>query len=322
MKKFFAMALALIMALTCVAVFASCTEGEDNTLVMATNAAFPPYEYKEGDAIVGIDAEIAKAIADKLGMELEIVDVDFGAVLTGVSEGKYDMGMAGITVTEDRKKTMDFSNTYATGIQVIIVNDGSEITGLDSLFVFDEEGNPTALVNPDIKVGVQQSTTGDIYSSSAVSGWGFNDLNEDESVKTDRVIRYKTGADAVQALKSGKVDCVIIDNEPAKAFVESVDGIHILEGDNEYAVEDYAICVKKGNSELLDKINQALADLKADGTIDKIIEKYIPSNVTADTGAADTEAATEAGTVVDTTVEEGTVAEAGTTAEAAADTAA
>ena len=277
MKKFIAVAMVLCMMLGAVCMFASCGEDE-NVLVMATNAAFPPYEYKDGDKIVGIDAEIAQAVADKLGMKLEIVDVDFGAVLTGVAEGKYDMGMAGITVTDKRKESMDFSNTYATGIQVIIVNDGSTIATLDDLWNFDEEGNPVSLKNPDIKIGVQQDTTGDIYSSSAISGWGFNDINEDESIKTDRVIRYKTGAEAVSALKSGKVDCVIIDNEPAKSFVAANDGIHILEGDNEYAVEDYAICVKKGNTELLDKINQALAELKADGTIDGIINKYIPKD--------------------------------------------
>lgn len=284
MKKIVTLTLALVMMLGALALFTACDKDE-NTLVMATNAAFPPYEYKEGNDIVGIDAEIAAAVAKKLGMKLEIVDVEFGSVLTGVSEGKYDMGMAGITVTEDRKKTMDFTETYATGIQVIIVNDGSDITSLDSLFVFDDEGNPVALQNTDIRVGVQQSTTGDIYSSSAVSGWGFNDLAEDDSIVTDRVVRYKTGADAIQALKSGKVNCVIIDNEPAKSFVEANEGIHILEGENEYAVEDYAICVKKGNKDLLDKINKALAELKADGTIDAIIEKYIPSKVADDTSA-------------------------------------
>ena len=284
MKKIVTLTLALVMMLGALALFTACDKDE-NTLVMATNAAFPPYEYKEGNDIVGIDAEIAAAVAKKLGMKLEIVDVEFGSVLTGVSEGKYDMGMAGITVTEDRKKTMDFTETYATGIQVIIVNDGSDITSLDSLFVFDDEGNPVALQNTDIRVGVQQSTTGDIYSSSAVSGWGFNDLAEDDSIVTDRVVRYKTGADAIQALKSGKVNCVIIDNEPAKSFVEANEGIHILEGENEYAVEDYAICVKKGNKDLLDKINTALAELKADGTIDAIIEKYIPSKVADDTSA-------------------------------------
>ena len=284
MKKIVTLTLALVMMLGALALFTACGKDE-NTLVMATNAAFPPYEYKEGNDIVGIDAEIAAAVAKKLGMKLKIVDVEFGSVLTGVSEGKYDMGMAGITVTEDRKKTMDFTETYATGIQVIIVNDGSDITSLDSLFVFDDEGNPVALQNTDIRVGVQQSTTGDIYSSSAVSGWGFNDLAEDDSIVTDRVVRYKTGADAIQALKSGKVNCVIIDNEPAKSFVEANEGIHILEGENEYAVEDYAICVKKGNKDLLDKINKALAELKADGTIAAIIEKYIPSKVADDTTA-------------------------------------
>ena len=274
MKKILALALALVMVL---GLFAACAQKETNKLVMATNAEFPPYEFKEGDSFKGIDVEIATAIAEKLGMELVIEDVAFGSVLSGVAEGKYDMGMAGITVTEDRKKTMDFSNTYATGIQVIIVNDGSTIASLDDIFNFDENGDPVSLKNPDMKVGVQENTTGDIYSSSAVTGWGFNDLNDDDSVKVDRVIRYKTGAEAVSALKSGKVDCVIIDNEPAKSFVAANEGIHILEGENEYAVEDYAICVKKGNTELLNKINKALEELKADGTIDKIIEKYIPS---------------------------------------------
>jgi polar amino acid transport system substrate-binding protein len=173
---------------------------------------------------------------------------------------------------------MDFSNTYATGIQVIIVNDGSSIKSLDDLFIFNEKGDPTGLKNTDIKIGVQENTTGDIYSSSGIDAWGFNDLNDDDSIKTDRVVRYKTGADAVAALKTGNVDCVIIDNEPAKSFVAANDGIHILEGDNEYAVEDYAICVDKGNTELLNKINKALDELKKDGTIDAIIKKYIPAN--------------------------------------------
>ncbi len=276
MKKFLSVALALVMMLSAVALFTACNKDEA-TLVMATNAAFPPYEYREGDKIVGIDAEIAAEIAKKLGMKLEIKDVDFDAALTGVAEGKYDMGMAGITVTEDRQKNMDFSTTYATGIQVIIVKDGSAITGLDSIFEFDAEGNPTALKNPDMKVGVQQNTTGDIYSSSAIKGWGFNDVNEDGSFAKDRVQRFKTGAEAVEALKAGKLDMVIIDNEPAKSFVKANEGIHILEGDNEYTVEDYAICVKKGNKDLLDQINKALEELKADGTLDRIINKYIPA---------------------------------------------
>ena len=277
MKKIISLIIASLMLITLCCGFASCNKDE-NVLVMATNAAFPPYEYLEGDKFVGIDVEIAQAIADKLGMELQIEDVEFGSIIGGVVEGKYDMGMAGMTVTEERKQSVNFSNTYATGIQVIIVKDGSSITSLDDIFEFNADGDPVALKNPDLKVGVQQDTTGDIYSSSDISGWGFCDVEEDGTVTTDRVVRYKTGADAVEALKTDKVNMVIIDNEPAKSFVAANDGIHILDGDNEYAVEDYAICIAKENTELLDKINKALDELKKDGTIDKIVSKYIKAN--------------------------------------------
>ena len=277
MKKIISLIIASLMLITLCCGFASCNK-DDNVLVMATNAAVPPYEYLEGDKFVGIDVEIAEAIADKLGMELQIEDVEFGSIIGGVVEGKYDMGMAGMTVTEERKQSVNFSNTYATGIQVIIVKDGSSITSLDDIFEFNADGDPVALKNPDLKVGVQQDTTGDIYSSSDISGWGFCDVEEDGTVTTDRVVRYKTGADAVEALKTDKVNMVIIDNEPAKSFVTANDGIHILDGDNEYAVEDYAICIAKENTELLDKINKALDELKKDGTIDKIVSKYIKAN--------------------------------------------
>ena len=277
MKKFIAVAMVLCMMLGTVCMFASCGEDE-NVLVMATNAAFPPYEYVEGDKFVGIDVEIATAIAEKLGMELQIEDVEFGSIIGGVVEGKYDMGMAGMTVTDERLKSVNFSSTYATGVQVIIVKDGSSIATLDDIFEFNADGDPVALKNPNVKVGVQQDTTGDIYSSSDVTGWGLCDVKEDGTVTTDRVVRYKTGAEAIEALKTDKVDMVIIDNEPAKSFVAANEGIHILEGDNEYAIEDYAICVAKENTELLEKINQALKELKEDGTIDKIVNKYIKAN--------------------------------------------
>ena len=277
MKKIISLIIASLMLITLCCGFASCNK-DDNVLVMATNAAFPPYEYVEGGKFVGIDVEIAQAIADKLGMELQIEDVEFGSIIGGVVEGKYDMGMAGMTVTEERKQSVNFSNTYATGIQVIIVKDGSSITSLDDIFEFNADGDPVALKDPDLKVGVQQDTTGDIYSSSDISGWGFCDVEEDGTVTTDRVVRYKTGADAVEALKTDKVNMVIIDNEPAKSFVAANEGIHILEGDNEYAIEDYAICIAKENTELLDKINKALDELKKDGTIDKIVSKYIKAN--------------------------------------------
>jgi polar amino acid transport system substrate-binding protein len=277
MKKIISIVMALLLLCGSIAMFASCDKNED-VLVMATNAAFPPYEFKDGENFAGIDVEIAEKIAEKLGMTLEIQDVDFGAIIDGVATGKYDMGMAGLTVTEERKKSVNFSETYATGVQVIIVKDGSAIASLDDIFVFDDNGDPTALKNTDIKVGVQQDTTGDIYSSSDVTGWGLNDVKEDGTTVTDRVVRFKTGAEAVEALKTGKVDMVIIDNEPAKSFVDANEGIHILEGDNEYAVEDYAICVAKENTELLEKINGALKELQEDGTVKAIVDKYIKAN--------------------------------------------
>ena len=225
------------------------SSSDENTLVMATNATFPPYEYVEGDEIVGIDPEIAAAIADELGMELQIEDVDFDSIVAGVASGKYDMGMAGMTVDPDRLESVNFSDSYATGIQSIIVKEGSPIQSVDDL-------------SSSTKIGVQQGTTGAQYAA--------------DDYGQDAVVNFNKGADAVQALVTDKVDCVIIDNEPAKSFVEANPGLKIL--DTEYAVEDYAICVAKDNDELLDKINDALAKLKEDGTVDDIINKYIPSD--------------------------------------------
>lgn len=245
MKKLLALTLAVLFVLTA---FAGCGgKSSGNKLIMATNASFPPYEYKEGDAIVGIDAEIAAEIAKKLGMELEIKDTEFDSIIGGVQSGKFSMGMAGMTVTEDRLQSVNFSDTYAKGVQVIIVKEDSTIAGPDDL--------------GDVMIGVQQSTTGHIYASG--------DYGE------DHVTPYKTGNDAVQALVAGKVAAVIIDNEPAKSYVESNPGLKIL--DTAYAEEDYAICVAKENTDLLEKINAALAELKADGTVDSIISKYIPA---------------------------------------------
>jgi polar amino acid transport system substrate-binding protein len=220
---------------------------EKATLIMATNATFPPYEYVENNEYEGIDIEIAQAIADELGLELVIEDVEFGSIIAGVESGKFDMGMAGMTVTEERLQNVNFSDTYATAVQSVIVPEGSTIASIDDL-------------SSDMKIGVQQDTTGDIYASDDYG---------------DSVVRYKNGADAVQALVTGKVDCVIIDNEPAKAYVAANEGLIIL--DSAYAEEEYAICIAKENEELLTDINGALAKLKADGTIDAIVTKYIPT---------------------------------------------
>lgn len=217
----------------------------NGVLTMATNAYFPPYEYYQGEKIVGIDAEIAQAVADKLGLELKIEDMEFDSIITAVQTGKADMGLAGMTVTDERKQSVNFSDTYATGIQVVIVTEDSDIASVDDL-----EGK---------KIGVQLSTTGDIYAS--------DDYGE------DFVEQYNKGADAVMALKQGKVDAVIIDNEPAKSFVAANEGLKIL--DTEYVTEDYAACINKENAELLDAVNGALAELKKDGTLQSILDKYI-----------------------------------------------
>jgi len=252
MKKIFSLFLAALMVFSVCAVFTSC--GSDNKLTMATNAAFPPYEYKDGDKIVGIDAEIAAKIAEKLGMELEIVDTEFGSIIGGVQSGKYDIGMAGMTVNEDRLKSVNFSKTYAKGVQVVIVKDGGDIKTLDDL------------AGEGVKIGVQQDTTGHIYAADTPENGGYGE---------DAVIAYKTGADAVEALKTGKVQAVIIDNEPAKSFVKANTGLSIL--DTEYVEEDYAIAIAKNNTALLEKINKALDELIADGTVQSIIDKYIPA---------------------------------------------
>lgn len=260
--KISAVILALVMALgsLCACGNGTSTENPSKTekLVMATNASFPPYEYvDDSGAFAGIDVEIAGLIAEKLGLTLEIQDVEFGSIIGGVQAGKFDIGMAGMTVTDERLQSVNFSTSYATGIQSIIVPEGSEIKSFDDFF------NADGTVK-DIKVGVQQDTTGDIYLSDTVDNGG---------VGSDHVIQYKTGNDAVQALVTGKVDAVVIDNEPAKSYVASNEGLVIL--DTAYTEENYAICVAKENTDLLESINDALAQLTADGTIDAIIEKYI-----------------------------------------------
>ena len=228
------------------------TAAASDKLTMATEATFPPYEYYDGDAIVGIDVEVAQAIAAKLGMELEVTDIAFDSIIPGVQTGKYDMGMAGMTVTDERKEQVNFSDSYATGVQVVIVKDDSAIASVDDLFA---DGANTV-------VGTQAGTTGFIYATSDIEDAGLG------TVKS-----FGKTTDAVEALKNGQVDCVILDNEPAKALVAANEGLHIL--DTEYAVEDYAIAIAKENTDLLDKVNAALAELKDDGTLQSIVDKYI-----------------------------------------------
>ena len=254
MKKYLSLLLAAIMALS-LAACASTSKTEETAsakLTMATEATFPPYEYYDGDAIVGIDVEVAQAIAEKLGMELEVTDIAFDSIIPGIQTGKYDMGMAGMTVTDERKEQVNFSDSYATGVQVVIVKDDSPITSVDDLFA---DGASTV-------VGTQAGTTGFIYATSDI-----------EDVGLGTVKSFGKTTDAVEALKNGQVDCVILDNEPAKALVAANEGLHIL--DTEYAVEDYAIAIAKENTDLLEKVNKALSELTADGTLQSIVDKYI-----------------------------------------------
>ena len=218
---------------------------EAGKLIMSTNAAFPPYEMVADDgSFEGIDVEVAGAIAGKLGLELVVDDMDFDAALLAVQQNKSDIVMAGVTVTEDRQLIMNFSDSYATGVQVVIVKEGSDVT-LDNL--------------GEKMIGTQRGTTGNIYTT--------------DDYGDDHVTAYDNGASAVQALLNGQVDCVVIDSAPAEAFVAANAGLTIL--DTEYVTENYAIGVNKDNTALLDAINQALAELTADGTIQSIVDKYI-----------------------------------------------
>ena len=251
MKKLFAVLLSAMLLLA----MAACGEQsqtpddtqEPAVLHMATEGTFPPYEYYDNGQLVGIDIEVAGAIAEKLGMKLETTDIAFDSIIPGVQAGKYDIGMAGVTVSEERLQQVNFSDSYATGVQVVIVKEGGKVQSLDDM--------------ADAIIGTQSGTTGFIYASS-----DFGD---------DHVKSFTKTTDAVEALKNGQVDCVLLDNAPAEALVDANPdaGLSILE--TAYTVEDYAIAINKQNTDLLNQINAALAELKADGTLQSIIDKYI-----------------------------------------------
>ena len=251
MKKLFAVLLSAMLLLA----MAACGEQpqtpddtqEPAVLHMATEGTFPPYEYYDNGQLVGIDIEVAGAIAEKLGMKLETTDIAFDSIIPGVQAGKYDIGMAGVTVSEDRLQQVNFSDSYATGVQVVIVKEGGKVQSLDDM--------------ADAIIGTQSGTTGFIYASS-----DFGD---------DHVKSFTKTTDAVEALKNGQVDCVLLDNAPAEALVDANPdaGLSILE--TAYTVEDYGIAINKENTDLQAKINAALAELVADGTLQSIIDKYI-----------------------------------------------
>lgn len=226
------------------------TTVEAGKLVMSTNASFPPYEMTTDDGgFEGIDVEIAGAIAEKLGLELVVDDMDFDAALLAVQQGKSDIVMAGVSVTEDRLLVMNFSDSYATGVQSVIIKEGSDVN-MDNL--------------GDYMIGCQRGTTGYIYASDTPENGGYGE---------DHVTAYDNGASAVQALMNGQVDCVIIDNAPAAEYVAANPGLTLLPG--AWVEESYAIGMNKDNTALLEAVNNALAELTADGTVQAIIDKYI-----------------------------------------------
>ena len=247
MKK--AVSIVMAAALVAVSAFAFSGCGKKEKLVMGTNASFAPYEYVDDSGkIVGIDAEAAAAIADKMGYELEIKDMDFNALIPAVKSHSVDFVMAGMTVSDERLESVNFSDTYAKGVQVIIVKEGSDIKDADGL--------------AGKKIGVQSGTTGWTYCT--------DDFGQ-ENVK-----EFDNGSLAIAALMNGQIDSVVIDNEPAKNYVAANPGLKIL--NTAYADEDYAIAVAKDNDELLNKINAALKELKASGELQKIVDKYIKAN--------------------------------------------
>lgn len=258
MKKLFALTMAALLIL---GLFAGCTSNdagdlktvEAGKLIMSTNASFPPYEMTtDNGGYEGIDVEIAGEIAKKLGLTLEIHDMDFDSALLAVQQGKSDIVMAGVSVTDERKLVMDFSNSYATGVQVVIVKEGSDVT-MDNL--------------SEKMIGTQRGTTGYIYASDTPENGGYGE---------DHVEAYDNGATAVQALLNGQVDCVIIDSAPAQEYVKANPGLTILEGN--WVEEQYAIGFGKNNTELVEAVNKALEELITDGTVQAIIDKYIKAD--------------------------------------------
>ncbi len=240
MKK----SLTVILAVCAMMMLCACSSKSSDKLVMATNAAFPPYESVEGSEIVGIDPEIAKLIADDLGKELVIEDMAFDSIIAAVQTGKADIAMAGMTVTEDRKQNIDFSDPYTEAAQVIVVKTDSTVATPDDL--------------TGKTIGVQIGTTGDIYA---------------EDIEGATIERYSKYFEAINALIQGKIDAVIVDREPAKVFVNENAELKLI--DEEFTVEEYAIGVSKENTQLLNDINASLKKLKESGKVDEIINKYI-----------------------------------------------
>lgn len=258
MKKLLSLVLTIIMTLSLIACGSKSSANNaatENTqaattaskkLVMCTNAEFPPYEYHDGSNIIGIDIDIIKKIGEMKGFEVEIMDIAFDACIPAVMNSKADFAMSGMTVTEDRKENVDFTHTYQTAIQNVIVPSDSTIKNIEDL-----KGK---------KIGVIEGYTGDLYAT--------------EDFGEEYISRYHKNTDGFQSLKSGRIDAFIIDDQVAKALVAEDGGDYKIL-DSAYALEEYAIAVKKGNKEILDMLNSAIDEMKSNGELQKIIDKYI-----------------------------------------------
>jgi len=243
----------LVVIALCAALFAGCSSGPDTLksvkdagkLVMLTNAAFPPYEYLGSDnKPAGVDVDIAQAIADQIGVELEVVDMDFDGLIPALTGGKGDMIAAGLTVTDERKESVDFSDTYADATQLIIISaDNTDIASVDAL-----NGK---------NIGVQLGTTGDIYASD---------------IEGATVSQYKSGLEAAMDLKNGKLDAVILDQLPAQNIVASNEGLKVI--DEPFKDEQYAIAVKKGDEAFLKVINEVIKKLQDEGKVAEWTETH------------------------------------------------
>jgi polar amino acid transport system substrate-binding protein len=238
---------ASILIITAVAatIFSGCGKKNEDTLIVGTEAGFAPYEYMEGDKVVGIDMDIAQAIADSMGKELVIKNMDFDGALAAVQNGTVDFVAAGVSVNEERQKLMDFSIDYVDSTEVVIVNNQ----------------NPTVASVEDLAgkiVGVQQGNIADFYVES--------------NVEAKEIKRYTKFAQAAEDLKNGKIDCIVMDKYPAEELVGANAELSILEG---ALFEDkYAIAIKKGNTELLDKVNKVIQELKDGGKIEEFTANH------------------------------------------------
>ncbi len=280
MKKIISVALVVLMVATCAVFFTSCSdEGE---IIVQTNAFFAPFEYYEGNEIVGVDVEIMNMVGEKMGKKVTFKNVEFSAIIDNVKDGKVcDAGAAGITITDERKDKVDFSIPYYTSVQYVIFAADSEIAkrgeGADQYIVWESLAGMT--------IGVQTDTTGWIYTDGEIYAQEDNDYGYDGVLYgTDTELKCFDNAQlAADGIGSNMVDVVIIDELPAEYIVSKNSGLVCLplyysgatEAEDAPVEEQYAICVTKGNTELLDAINEVLTELIAEGKVEEMVMAHM-----------------------------------------------